>query len=190
MFFQKLENLKKDNKLSKLSDIIDRFDFWLATRPKSYKNMLAPEQFSEAEEVLLEISNKLFVEAQLLQILEKRYVVSCCKCGHIVRILNTKDEAINYIIEYNGNEEKCGECDRHYNITSNNVHIYYNLKEKPNKKEFSLNSKYKKDINIKCQIRTLTDEVLESATENKVKYGDEVLSSIMPKDIDCFFEGL
>ena len=190
MFFQKLEKLKDNNKLKKISDIIDQFDFWLATRPKSYKDMLTPEQFAEFEEVIIEISQKLFEEAEKLKVIEKRYVLMCPRCFQVLSILNTKDDAIQCILEINENKEECNACEKYYKVTSNNVYIFYKLLEKPNKSEFRLSRGYADGIGIRRSVRTLTDEVLESPNENKSKYGEDIINRIMPEDLEKYLEDL
>lgn len=188
MFFQKLEILRIDKKWSKIKDIVDAFDFWLATRPKSYKGMLAPEQFASYEDVILEISYKLFEDAEYLGILEKRYIVKCPNCFHILNIYTDKDEVIKYLYEYNELRDECDSCEKHDKATSNDVYIFYNLKEKPDKSNFIL--KNRQERNISYNYKTLTDEFMENPRENKMRYGDEILSNIMPNDLNEFFAGL
>lgn len=191
MFFQKLESIKTEKQFKFMDEIIGLFDLWLATRPKSYKGFLTPEQFAESQEIMIDLSSKLFNEAEKLNIIEKRYVVTCPNCGRMIEIFDNPDDSIKFIIDYNNAEEECIECEKVKKITAKDVYIFYKLIDIPCKEEFLRSDIFKGTSNLnKKSKRTLRDEIIEKPKENIEKYGSEVVSEVLTVEDRASFFGI
>lgn len=144
MYFQKLENLKKEDKFKEQHMIINSLDQWLALIPKVYKDRLVPELFSVNQEVPLDISFILFDKLVEINILSERYAIRCL-CGQILKFIDTIEGALDFLIEHNNDPIECDFCEKIVDLNTDNVIVIYKIVEKANVSMFS-----KKNNNLNC----------------------------------------
>lgn len=127
MYFQKLENLYNSDIYINKKILVDAFDEWLAFVPRSYRDRLTPDMFQNSEGVHLEDTVSLFEDAVKMKILVYRYML-VCKCGQVINFYNNELEAIDALSSYcDDYEEKCPFCEKHEELTTDNILILYKL---------------------------------------------------------------
>lgn len=144
MYFQKLESLYNDVDIKHKLTIM-ALDEWLTFVPKSYRDRLSPQMFQLEQEVDFNECFELFNKMTEIGVMAYRYVLEC-KCGNVISFHDSLEETIQAIITWNNSEEQCLACDKHNNLTTDNVFILYRLVDKPRnisykKKDIFLNNK-------------------------------------------------
>lgn len=123
MYFPKLNALKTYH----FDDLmINQLDSWLGTRRVAVRKYLSPIQFSYQTGVREDAAIHMFALCVQpdIALLQARYVVECHACeSRVVEVFESKTDIPQ--------EVYCGECDRTFKVTSDDIVIWFKLLEEP-----------------------------------------------------------
>lgn len=128
MYFPKLSILK-DYRFDDL--MIDQLDSWLGTRRIAVRKYLSPIQFSYQTGIREDAAIHMFALCVQpnIALLKPRYLVECKKCEY--RIVEVFESAIDV-----PQKLYCGECDRTFDVSSDDIIIWFQLLEEPATPEY------------------------------------------------------
>lgn len=176
MYFPKLENLY-NGRFKDLYLIIDALDKWLAFVPKYYIDRLTPEMFAYKQEVTLDIIYELFDELVKLGVLKQRYVLEC-KCGQVIKFDDSIDNVFDYIIENNESDYICSACDKHENLSTDNIFMAFKLVEKPDINYIKKNNHYMNQKDSYLPSKSLSEKIIKNPKKFIDKVGKKKLLSV------------
>lgn len=130
MYFPKLNALKAYH-FDEL--MISQLDAWLGTRRVAVRKYLSPLQFSFQTGVREDAAIYMFALCVQpdIGLLKARYVVECHACEYrVVEVFESKIDIPQEIY--------CGECDRSFKVTSDDIVIWFELLEEPILPDYSI----------------------------------------------------
>lgn len=141
MFYPEL--LKISNKMFS-DELIEEFDTWLATLPKSHRDKITASKVSIKFGLDFNLSVALLEECCVIGLLEKRFAITCPHCELILKVtdeINLYDDLSN--IDY------CYNCENiNFSFSDENILILYSLNRKPTNNPDKIKDLIKKKTNI------------------------------------------
>lgn len=118
MFYKQLEGSAKSFE----PQLIEKFDFWLATLPQKYKETITASQLSSRLNITLPTAKALLDHCETLGILAKCYTVKCSNCGRTLRKI-TQDELPDALLSL----IRCDRCGTERFLPLDSVYTTYRV---------------------------------------------------------------
>lgn len=112
-------------------ELIEDFDLWLASIPNYIKDKITVSKVVNVFGIDITFAINLLEFCCNSHILEKRYVLNCPKCGHLLQQFK-ENELFEGIIE-SSNDSYCNNCENAgFTFSENDITVFYSIVSKPN----------------------------------------------------------